>query len=356
MTFFEAGGTSLQLIDVHAALAEELGTTFDVTVMFEVPRLRKLAETLAGIVERSTPADPPNASAAKSNAPQAAQAELPRNAIAIVGIAARLPGATSIADFWEHLQRGTNLIRPHQADELEDSFTAQQRAGSAYVPVRPDLPDAGMFDAKFFGIYPREVAVTDPQSRVFLELCYEALEDSGRDPLHTDMPVGVFAGSSANTSLIHNVLGDRKEAVDYTSNDQTGKFAEMTGNLNDCLATRVSYKLNLDGPAMTVQTACSSSLTAIAQAMLNLRSGQCDAALAGGVSITFPQRRGYLAQQDGLASDDGTCRPFDVDASGTVFSHGAGVVVLRRLEDAVRDGDHIHAVIRGVGTDTDGAV
>lgn len=356
MTFFEAGGTSLQLVEVHAALEKEFGVSFDITVLFEVPRLHQLAGKLAEIVSSGpTAASEPTAPIAEDASAKKATADLPENAIAIVGMAARVPGAQSIGEFWQHLRNGVNLIRPYTPDELEDSFSEQQRSGAGYVPVRPGLPDAGMFDAKFFSMYPREAAVTDPQARVFLEICYEALEDSGRDPLHMDAPVGVFAGSSANTYLIHNVLGDRAQSEDYTSNYQTGKFAEMTGNLNDCLATRVSFKLNLRGPAMTVQTACSTSLTAIAQAVLNLRSGQCDTALAGGVSITFPQQRGYLAQEGGLASDDGTCRPFDNEASGTVFSHGAGVLVLRRLEDAVADGDHIYAVIRGAGINNDGA-
>ncbi|SDC03797.1 hybrid non-ribosomal peptide synthetase/type I polyketide synthase [Ruegeria marina] len=359
MTFFEAGGTSLQLVDVHAALMKKLGTSFDITIMFEVPRLGALSAKLAQIVNESAPADPLLLTAATPRpAPgdrKETPADLPENAIAIVGMAARLPGVNSIPEFWEHLRKGTNLIRPFAPEELEDSFTATQRSGGNYVPVRPGLPDAGLFDAKFFSMYPREAAVTDPQARVFLEICYEALEDSGRDPLHMKVPVGVFAGCSMSTYLIHNLLGDRSQAEEFTSNYQTGKFAEMTGNLNDCLSTRVSYKLNLRGPAMTVQTACSTSLTAIAQAMLNLRSGQCDTALAGGVSITFPQRRGYLTQEGGLASDDGTCRPFDAEASGTVFSSGAGVVVLRRLKDAVADGDHIYAVIRGAGINNDGA-
>ncbi|MCB1355917.1 MAG: amino acid adenylation domain-containing protein, partial [Maritimibacter sp.] len=354
MTFFEAGGDSLQLVDIHAALMKELGTRFDITVLFEVPRLGPLSQKLAEIVATAAPAAPE--APADEPAPAAtAPVDLPEGAIAIVGMAARLPGAGSLAEFWEHIRSGTNLIGRLDRETLEDSFPPEARAGSNYIPVRPGLPDAGMFDAKFFSMYPREAAVTDPQARVLLELCYEALEDSGRDPFHTEEPVGVFAGSSINSYLIHNLLGDRRQSEDFTSNYQTGKFAGSTGNLGDCLATRVSYKLGLSGPAYTVQTACSTSLTAIAQAMLNLRAGQCGTALAGGVSITFPQRRGYVAQDGGLSSDDGTCRPFDADASGTVFSHGAGVVVLRRLEDAVADGDHIYAVIRGAGVNNDGA-
>ncbi|MEZ5766664.1 MAG: amino acid adenylation domain-containing protein [Paracoccaceae bacterium] len=359
MTFFEAGGTSLQLVDIHAALMKALGVRFDVTLLFEVPRLGPQSE---GSPRSSRPArrrsrtPPPRGRSDRTGPRPHAPARRPsrgRHRHRRHGGAPARVG--SIPEFWAHIRGGTNLIRPYERDALEDSFTAEERAGANYVPVRPGLVDAGMFDARFFSMYPREAAVTDPQARVFLEVCYEALEDSGRDPFHTDEPVGVFAGSSVNSYLVHNLLGDRSQVEAYTSNYQTGKFAEATGNLSDCLATRVSYKLDLKGPAMTVQTACSTSLTAIAQAMLNLRAGTCDAALAGGVAITFPQRRGYLAQDGGLASDDGTCRPFDAEASGTVFSHGAGAVVLRRLDDAVRDGDHIYAVIRGAGLNNDGA-
>ncbi|TMM51060.1 non-ribosomal peptide synthetase/type I polyketide synthase [Sulfitobacter sabulilitoris] len=354
MTFFEAGGTSLQLVDVHAELKKHFRIGFDITLLFEAPKLAQLSARLAEIIAQQEPDQAPVRDAAPDAHPTGVT-ELPDAAIAIVGLSARTPASGSIAEFWDHLRQGTNLIRPFAPDELEDSFTPQERAAGNYVPTRPHLPDAGLFDAKFFSMYPREAAVTDPQARIFMEMCYEALEDSGHDPKHTKMSTGVFAGSSMNTYLIHNVLGNRAEAEAFTSNYQTGKYSELTGNLGDCLATRVSFKLNLQGPAMTVQTACSTSLTAISQAVLNLRSGLCDMALAGGVSITFPQRRGYFTQDGGLASDDGTCRPFDAQATGTVFSHGGGVVVLRRLADAVADGDQIYAVIRGVGVNNDGA-
>ncbi|WP_170416496.1 non-ribosomal peptide synthetase/type I polyketide synthase [Ruegeria atlantica] len=354
-TFFEAGGTSLQLISAHAEITKRLGVTFDITLMFETPRLGPLSTAIADLAVKGpvdvTSADPQP----ERHEVTSVQPDLPEDAVAIVGMAAKLPGVNSLDEFWKHIRNGDNLIKPFQAEELDDSFSPEERAKDSYVPVRPGLPDAGMFDAKFFGMHAREAAVTDPQARIFLEICYHALEDSGHDPWRMHMPVGVYAGCSMNTYLIHNVLGDRKGSEDFTSNYQTGKFAEMTGNLGDCLATRVSYKLDLKGPSMTVLTACSSSLTAVSQAMMALRSRQCDMALAGGVSITFPQNRGYVAQEGGLASDDGVCRPFDAQASGTVFGHGAGVVALRRLKDAVADGDHIHAVIRGAGINNDGA-
>ncbi|RBW52506.1 non-ribosomal peptide synthetase [Ruegeria sp. A3M17] len=352
-TFFEAGGTSLQLIGVHAEVMKRLNVRFDITLMFEVPRLGPLSEAIAAIEvsgNESLLSQEP-----EQGVEERADLNLPENAIAIVGMAAKLPGSQSLDEFWEHIQNGDNLIKPFSSDELEDSFTPEQRASDSFVAARPILSDAGMFDAKFFTMHAREAATMDPQARVFLEICYHALENSGHDPWRTRMPVGVYAGSSSTTYLIQNILADRQAAEAYMSNYQTGKISELTGNIGDCLATRVSYKLDLHGPAMTVQTACSTSLTAISQALLALRACQCDMALAGGVSITFPQKRGYIAQEGGLSSDDGTCRPFDAEASGTVFGHGAGVVVLRRLKDAVADGDHIHAVILGCGINNDGA-
>ncbi len=353
-TFFEAGGTSLQLIKAHAELEKRLGVQFDITVLFETPRLRELAETLSQLAPISDGQSIAQAKAQSGNA-EAPDVDLPDNAIAIVGMAGRFPGADSVADFWCRLRDGENLIQRFDQEELEDSFTPEQRAADNYVPARPWLRDVDKFDAKFFGMYAREADVTDPQARIFLEVCYEALEDCGHDPDRMSGSVGVFAGCSLSTYVINNVLSDRAKAEDFAMNYQVGNFNEVTGNLNDSLATRVAYKLNLKGPAFTVQTACSTSLTAMAQAVTNLRSGQCDYALAGGVSITFPQKRGYFCLEGGMASPDGVCRPFDAEAGGTVFGHGAGVVVLRRLKDAVADGDQIYAVIRGVGVNNDGS-
>ncbi|WP_283180101.1 polyketide synthase [Gemmobacter sp. 24YEA27] len=258
-------------------------------------------------------------------------------------------------DLWQHIRQGDNLIRPIPRDRIEDSFTPEERLLPTYVAARPGLPDVDMFDAAFFGMYPREAALTDPQGRVFLEICHEVLEQAGHDPERFPGRIGVWAGSSFSTYLVRNIMAERKTALEILTGLQISHYPEMTGNLADSLATRVAYRLDLKGPAMTVATACSTSLTAMAQAVLGLRAGQCDMALAGGVSITFPQTRGYLCQEGGMVSPDGICRPFDADAGGTVFGHGAGVVALRRLEDALADGDRVLAVIRGVGINNDGA-
>ena len=180
--------------------------------------------------------------------------------------------------------------------------------------------------------YPREAALTDPQQRVFLECCWEALEDAGYDPAAYKGPIGVFAGSSFNTYLLKHVCRDQAGIERFTSDYQVGSYQELLGALQDFVATRVCYKLDLKGPGINVQSACSTSLLAIAQACQSLLMYQSDMVLAGGVSITFPQKRGYLATEGAMVSPDGRCRPFDEKASGTVFGSGAGVVLLKRIE------------------------
>ncbi|MCJ7997671.1 amino acid adenylation domain-containing protein [Rhizobium cremeum] len=275
--------------------------------------------------------------------------------IAIIGMSGRFPGAPSVEALWQLVEEGRNAFVSFSPDEIEDAFTDEERAGADYVAARPFLADVEQFDAEFFGMFPREAAVTDPQHRVFLEICWEALERAGYDPYRNPGLVGVFAGCSMPTYLINNVLGDRAKVEEFTSNYQIGCFNQIVGSITDALSTRVAYKFNLRGPAFTLHSACSTSLLAVSQACQNLLTYGCDMALAGGVSITLPQKRGYLYQEGGMVSRDGICRPFDADASGTVFASGAGVVLLKRLEDALRDGDRVYAVIRGYGVNNDGS-
>ncbi|WP_163266791.1 non-ribosomal peptide synthetase/type I polyketide synthase [Chelativorans alearense] len=275
--------------------------------------------------------------------------------VAIIGMSGRFPGAPSVDALWELIAQGRHAFAHFSPEEIEDAFGDDVRAAKDYVPARPHLDDVELFDAEFFGMYPREAALIDPQFRIFMEICWEAIEGAGYDPHACPGQVGVFAGSALATYLINNVLSDREKAEAFTSNYQIGMFSELIGSINDTLATRVAYKLNLRGPAFTIQSACSTSLLAVAQACQNLLTYSCDMALAGGVSITFPQKRGYIYQEGGMASPDGFCRPFDADAAGTVFGSGAGVVLLKRLDDALRDGDHIHAVILGYGVNNDGS-
>ncbi|WP_169518313.1 non-ribosomal peptide synthetase/type I polyketide synthase [Solimonas variicoloris] len=275
--------------------------------------------------------------------------------IAIVGMAGRFPGADGVDAFWRNLVAGVESIAQFRLDELEDRFGDAVHRAPNFVAAHSVLDDVDQFDADFFGMYAREAELTDPQHRVFLECAWQALEDGGCDPTRHDGPIGVFAGCSMNTYFLHHVCRDRQALEEFTSNFQLGCYPTLVGAGREFLATRVSYKLDLRGPSFTVQSACSTSLVAIAQACQSLQLYQCDAALAGGVSITFPQRRGYLHQEGGMASADGHCRAFDAEASGTVFGSGAGVVLLKRLADALADGDRIYGVIRGCGINNDGA-
>ncbi len=264
-------------------------------------------------------------------------------AIAIIGMSGRFPDAWTPDEFWSNLISGKDSITRFPASSGADGV---QRVGARGILSNPDL-----FDASFFGIYPKEAELMDPQHRVFLECAWEALEDGCCDPAQYPGLIGVYAGLSLNSYLLHNLGTGAELARNY----QVSEYQTMLGNDKDFLPVRVSYKLNLRGPSMTVQSACSTSLVAICQAATALLTYQCDMALAGGVSISFPQQRDYLYQEDGMVSPDGTCHAFDADAAGTVFGHGCGVVLLKRLGEAIADHDPILAVIRGWAVNNDGA-
>ncbi len=271
------------------------------------------------------------------------------NAIAITAVAGRFPGAPDVETFWTNLRGGVESIHRFTDAELRAAgVSADLLRDPNYVKARPVLAEVDQFDAAFFGIPPREAEVMDPQQRLFLEIAHEALERATLVPETFAGLVGVFGATSTSSYLLHHLNGHPRAA-------EAGA-ALGTGNFADNLTTRVSYKLNLGGPAFTLQTACSGSLVAVhvaAQSLLNL---ECDAAVAGGVSVSLPQNTGYLYAPEGVASPDGHCRTFDARARGTIFGSGVGAVVLRRLADAQRDGDPILAVIKGSAINNDGAV
>ncbi len=264
-------------------------------------------------------------------------------AIAVIGMSGRFPDAANPDEFWQNLIAGKDSITRFPARTGEN--------GERYVGARSLFDKPDLFDASFFGIYPKEAEIMDPQHRVFLECAWEALEDGGCDPHTYPGMIGCFAGLSLNTYLLNNLGTGAQLAKNY----QVSEYQTMLGNDKDFLPVRVSYKLNLRGPSMTVQCACSTSLVAICQAATSLLTYQSDLALAGGVSISFPQQRDYLYEEDGMVSGDGTCRAFDHNANGTVFGHGCGVVLLKRLSEAVADRDPILAVIKGWAVNNDGS-
>jgi iturin family lipopeptide synthetase A len=270
--------------------------------------------------------------------------------VAIIGMAGRFPGARDLDTFWQNLRDGVESISFFSAEELVAAgVSSESLADPDYVRAGVVLPDAEYFDAAFFGYTPRDAEIMDPQQRVFLECAWEALEHAGYDAVRFPGLIGVFAGAGLNSYLLHNIYGNRYllEAV--------GSYQMMLLNEKDYLSTRVSYKLDLKGPSMTVQTACSSSLVAVHHACQNLLSYQCDMALAGGVAIHSPQIRGYRYQEGMILAPDGHCRAFDARAQGTVGGSGVGIVVLKRLSDALAAGDTIDAVIKGSAINNDGA-
>ncbi|MBN3889027.1 MAG: aminotransferase class III-fold pyridoxal phosphate-dependent enzyme [Nostoc sp. JL31] len=280
---------------------------------------------------------------------QASDNQDPSDGVAIIGMVGRFPGAGNVDEFWRNLCEGLESTTFFQDEELDPSIDPNLCKDPSYVKARGIIPAGETFDAAFFGINPLEAVVMDPQARVFLELVYEALENAGYESESFEGLIGLYAGCGQNTYFANHIAG-QMEIV-----DRIGEFQTMLANEKDFLTTRAAYKLNLKGPAVSVNTACSTSLVAVIQACQALTSYQCDLALSGGVSMTTPQNSGYIAQEGSMLSGDGHCRPFDVSAQGTMFNNGAGVVVLKRLEDALNDGDRIYAVIRGSGINNDGA-
>lgn len=280
----------------------------------------------------------------------------PPEAIAVVGLAGRWPGARDVVQFWENLRGGVESISTLTEDQLDAAgVDAALRAHPAYVKRRPLLDDVAMFDAAFFGYTPAEAAAMDPQHRLFLETAWEALEHAGYDAERHPGAIGVFAGSHQNAYLLANLTSGREFIDEFLGCREGRSLSTLLGNDKDFLTSRVAYKLNLRGPAVTVQTACSTSLVSVVLACDSLRSGQTDLALAGGVAVLLPEHKGYLGQDGGMMSPDGHCRAFDAAANGTVFGSGVGVVALKRLSSAMADGDTIHAVIRGAALNNDGA-
>ncbi len=271
--------------------------------------------------------------------------------IAIVGMAAHLPGADTVEAYWNNLVESIESIRHYSKDELLAAGEVAHRVNRPdYVSAAAPLQGYQNFDTEFFGLSAKEAAIMDPQHRRFLEVSWEALENAGHMPENAKGPIGVFAGCGMGSYFYFNICSNPKLV------DNVGMFLlRHTGNDKDFLSTRLSHILDLKGPSVNVQTACSTSLVATHYATQALLSGECDTALAGGVTIELPQDRGYIYKEGEVLSPDGHCHAFDHRAQGTVFGSGAGVVVLRRLEDAIADGDHIWAVIKGSAINNDGA-
>jgi acyl transferase domain-containing protein len=270
--------------------------------------------------------------------------------VAIIGMAGRFPGAPTLEEFWQNLRAGVESITPLASEDILAAGVEPAVLGKAnYVKAAALLPDIELFDAAFFGYTPREAEIMDPQQRLFLECAWQAVEHAGYDAETYHGAIGVYAGASLS-SYLFNLYANRK-ALGAVS-----RFQLMLGNDKDHLPTRVSYKLNLKGPSVAVQTTCSTSLVAVHLACQSLLNGECDMALAGGVSIKVPQKIGYLYQAESISSPDGHTRTFDAKAQGTITGSGVGIVVLKRLPDALTAHDQILAVIKGTAVNNDGSL
>ncbi|NEO96163.1 MAG: polyketide synthase, partial [Moorea sp. SIO3G5] len=270
--------------------------------------------------------------------------------IAVIGMSGRFPGAKNLDQFWQNIQNSVESISFFSTEELSNYGIKEKLINNpSYVKASAAISDIDMFDANFFEYSPRESEEMDPQQRLFLECAWEAIENGGYDPNTYEGLIGIYAGVGINTYILNNLYSN------YDFSEVTSRsFEQMLANDKDYLATRAAYKLNLTGPAVNIQTACSTSLVAVHIACQSLLNGECDMALAGGVSIQVPQA-GYLYQEGMILSPDGHCRAFDARAKGTVPGNGIGIVLLKGLEDAIADGDFIYAIIKGSAVNNDGS-
>lgn len=348
--FFELGGHSVLLIQLHAELKSHF-PSLDVVDLFRCPTVRSLAGFVAGA---------PATGGAAAATPHPAGDE--RHDIAVIGIACRFPGADSVAEFWDNLRQGKESVTRFTVEQLVAAgFDRAQVSHPDYVPASPVLNDAKGFDAGLFGYSAREAELLDPQQRLFLHCAWEALEDAGYDAARYPGRIGAYVGASMNTYFVNNVLPNRhrldaRDGMDVFTLDSMGGFQAMVANDKDYVATRASYKLDLRGPSVNVQTACSTGLVAIHLAVQSLRAGECEMALAGTAAVQSPQAAGHLWQDGMIVSADGHCRAFDAQASGTIFGSGVAAVLLKPLARAQADGDHVYAVIRGTAVNNDGGL
>ncbi|HMR83131.1 MAG TPA: aminotransferase class III-fold pyridoxal phosphate-dependent enzyme [Niabella sp.] len=333
--FFEFGGNSLLAQKLVTALKKEHDFDVPIAKLYQNPTIAALQRFLKGekgLLRR----------------PNKKNIHVSDTDIAVIGMECNFPGANTVEAFWEVLKNGKETTTFFLPEEIDAAVPVILKSNTSYVKARGILDQADHFDAAFFGISPRLAELMDPQHRLFLEISRNLLEKTGYLSDKTTSVTGVFSGCNTNTYFNNNVVW-HKDKIEIQGNIPVVSVSDK-----DYISSRVSYQLNLSGPAVNVNTACSTSLVAIVQAVESLRAGQCDTAIAGGAAITVPVNSGHLYEEGSILSADGHCRPFDAAAKGTVFSDGVGAVLLKRLEDAVADGDTVYAVIKGVGINNDG--
>jgi len=339
--FFELGGNSLLALKLLAQVRQKFGVDVAVVGFFQRPTIQAMVATVekSGDDARSTTSAPTTRARTPGGEP---------DDVAIIGMGGRFPGAGSVAELWRNLCDGVESITSFGAEGLDPSLPSTLTDDPAYVRARGILQGVEMFDAAFFGIPPKEAEVMDPQHRLFLEVAWEVLEEAGYVSEDARNRIGVFGGMY-NATYLQKHVSTRPDLV-----ARVGEFQVMVANEKDYVTTRVAHRFNLTGPAVSVHTACSTSLVAVVQAFHGLRTHQCELALAGGAAVTCPPRSGYLYQEGAMLSPDGHTRSFDAEARGTVFSDGVSMLLLKRLKDAVADGDTIYGVIKGAAVNNDG--
>jgi acyl transferase domain-containing protein/acyl carrier protein len=346
--FFDIGGNSLLGLQLVSEMSRELGVQIAPVTLFESPTVSALARHLAPEPEAS--AGPAVELAERRKRLREGSGRSGRPDIAIVGLSGRFPGARNVEDLWRNLRAGLETVTFFTDEELLAAGVAPKVFNDPrYVRAGSILEGIDQFDAGLFGYSPREAEVMDPQHRIFLECCWELFERAGYDPESYPGSIGVFAGSNLSTYLMR-LYGDPDVR------GSVNMLQAILGNDKDSLTTTVSYKMNLRGPSVAVQTFCSTSLVAVHMACQNLRHGECDMAVAGGIRVVVPDHQGYIYEQGGIAPSDGHSRSFDAKANGSILGHGVGAVLLKRLDDALADGDQIHAVIKGSAINNDGSL
>jgi len=343
-SFFELGGNSLAAVRMVRQFHARFGREIPAVEVFQHPTIAKLAELLEG-----NKGAPDFLTEAEQRRQHPRTNEGTREPIAIIGMSGRFPGASNPGQLWRNLSQSVESISFFKPEELGPGIEDDLRTDPNYIRARGLIEGADLFDASFFGIGPLEARIMDPQQRVFLELAQEALENAGYDQERYNGRIGVFAGSGDNHYYTSNVITHPELLA------LAGKLAVEIGNEKDYISLRVAYLLDLRGPAVSVHAGCSTTLLAVDEACRSLLSGECSMALAGGIDIHTPQKSGFLHQEGGVFAKDGHCRPFDAAATGTMFCDGSGIVVLKRLTDALKDGDTIYSVIRGSGKNNNGS-
>ncbi len=350
--FFDLGGNSLNGLQVIARIRKLLRIPLSIVALFEAPTISAMATYLQ--TRHTTKRPEPIQQLEKRRQQVRQQSHQDGQEIAIVALSGRFPGSPTIEQFWQDLRDGKEAVTFFSEEELlAAGLDAELVRKPNYVKARPILQGVDVFDAAFFGYNPREAELLDPQHRIFLECCWEALERAGYSPENYAGLIAVFAGMNMS-SYLHNLL--QQPEIVASRRDLINDYQLAVSMDKDSLTTTVSYKLNLKGPSLGVQTFCSTSLVAVHLGCQSLLNGETDMVLAGGVSVRIPVKQGHLYEPGGQESADGHCRSFDALASGCMFGDGAGVVVLKRLADALEDGDLIQAVIRGSAINNDGSL